>query len=64
MMQSAISRGCNRLYYGVPHRITTFFTDDGKGKSMARHRIFSMQSPPVPKFNAFIRAKYLFHTST
>ena len=29
---------------------------------MARHGTFSTQSPPMPKFNAFIGAKYLFHT--
>ena len=46
----------------VPHRITTFFTDDDKGKSMARHRKFLMRSPPMPRFNAFIGAKYSFDT--
>ena len=46
----------------APHRITAFFTDDGKGKSMALHRIFSTQSSPMPNFNAFIRVKYSFHT--
>ena len=38
MMQSAISRGVSIEILLVPHRITKFFTDDGKGKSMARHR--------------------------
>ena len=60
MMQSAISRV---VYIGillVPQRITIFFTDDGKDKSMARHRTFSTRSPLMPKFNAFVGAKYSF----
>ena len=61
MMQSAISRGVSVGILLVPHRIT-FFTDDGKGKWMAHHRTFSTRFPPMPNFNAFIRAKYLFHT--
>ena len=62
MMQSAISQGVSIGILLVRHRITTFFTDDGKGKQMARHRTFSTQSSPMPKFNAFIGAKYSFHT--
>ena len=46
----------------VPHKITTFFTDDGKDKLMARHRAFLTRPPLMPKFNVFIGAKYLFHT--
>ena len=62
MMQSAISRGVSIGILLVAHRFTTFFTDDGKGKSKARHRTFHTESPPVPMFNAFIGAKCLFHT--
>ena len=60
-MQSAISWGVSIGILLVPHRITTFFTDYGKGKSMTRHRAFSTRSPPIPKFNAFIGAKCSFH---
>ena len=49
MMQSAISRGVSIEIILVLHRITTFFTDDGKGKSIARHRTFSTRSPPMLK---------------
>ena len=45
MMQSALSRGVSIGILLVPHRNTTFFTDDGKGKSMDRHRTFSTRSP-------------------
>ena len=62
MVQSAMSRGVSIGMLLVPHKITTFFTDESKGKSMAHHRTFSMQSPPMPKFNAFIGVKYSFHT--
>ena len=62
MIQSAISLGVSIEILLIPHRITTFFTDDGKGKSMVHHRTFSTRSPPMPKFNAFIWAKYSFHT--
>ena len=62
MMQSTISQRVSIGILLVPHRIIAFFKDDGKGKSMAHHRTFSMQSPPMPKFNAFIGAKYSFHT--
>ena len=62
MMQLAISQGVSIGILLVPHRITSFFTDDGKGKLMAHHRTFSMRSPPMPKFNAFIGVKYSFHT--
>ena len=62
MMQPAISRGVSIEILLVPHRITTFFTYDSKGKSMARHRTFSTRSLPMPKFNGFIWAKYPFHT--
>ena len=62
MMQSAISRGVSIGILLVPHRITTFFTDGGTGKLMVRHRTFSTRSPLMPKFNAFIAAKYLFHS--
>ena len=58
MMQSAISQGVWIEILLVPHRITTFFTDDGKGKLMARHRTFSTRSPPMPKFNAFIPSNH------
>ena len=61
MMQSAKLRGVSTELLLVPHRIKTFFTDDGKGKSMARYRKFSTRSPPMPKFIAFIGAKYSFH---
>ena len=61
-MQLAISRGVSYGILLVPHRITIFFTGDGKGKSIARHGTFSTRSPPVTKFNAFIGAKYSFHT--
>ena len=57
MMQSAISRGVSTGILLVLHRITTFFTEDGKGKLMACHRTFSTRSSPMPKFNAFIWAK-------
>ena len=62
MMQSAISRGVSIEILLVLRRITTFFTDDGEGKSMARHRKFLAPSPPMPKFNEFIGVKYSFHT--
>ena len=62
MMQLVISWGVSIGILLVPHRITTFFTDDSKDKLMTRHRTFSTQSPPVPKFNAFIGVKYSFHT--
>ena len=62
MMQSVISWGVLIEILLVPHRITTFFTDDGKGKSMAHHRTFLTWSPPMPKFTAFIGEKYSFHT--
>ena len=39
-MQSAISRGESIGILLVLHRIIMFFTDDGKGKSMARHITF------------------------
>ena len=66
MMQSAISRGGGGGGWGVvsigillvPHRIPRFFTDGCKGKSNALHRTFSTRSPPMPKSNAFIGAKY------
>ena len=41
MVQSAISQGVSNGILLVPHRTKTFFTDDDKGKSMARHRTFS-----------------------
>ena len=62
MMHSAILRGISVGVLLVLHQITTFFTDDSKGKLMARRRTFSTRSPPMPKFNAFIEAKYSFHT--
>ena len=62
MMQSAISRGVSIGILLVSHRITTFFTDDSKGKSMSRHRVFSTRSPQILKFNEFIGVKYSFHT--
>ena len=62
MMQSAISQGVSTEILLVPHRITTFFKDDSKDKSMAHHRTFSTQSSSMPKFSAFIWAKYSFHT--
>ena len=62
MMQSAISQGVIIGILLVLPRISTFFMDDSKGKSMAWHRTFSMQSPPMPKFHAFIGVKYSFHT--
>ena len=62
MMQSAISRGVSiGVLLLVPHRITIFFTDDGKGKSMAPHSTILTRSAPVPKFNAFIGAEYSFY---
>ena len=60
-MQSALSRGVSSRILLVPHRIITFLTDDGKAKLMALYRTFSMRSPPVSKFSAFIGAKYQFH---
>ena len=36
--------------------------DDGKGKLMARNITFLKRYPPLPKLNAFIGAKYSFHT--
>ena len=61
MMQSAISQVAPIGMLLVLHRIM-FFMDDGKGKSMAHHRLFLMQSPPMPRFNVFIGTKYSFHT--
>ena len=49
-MQSAMSQGVSIGILLVPHRITTFFMDDSKGKLMAPHRAFSTQHPPMPKF--------------
>ena len=62
MMQSAMSQGVSIGILLVPHRITTFFMDDGKGKLMAPHRAFSTQHPPMPKFITFVGVKYSFHT--
>ena len=62
MMQLAISWEVSIEIILVPLRITTFFKDYGKGKLMARHITFSTRSPPRPKFNAFIWAKYSFLT--
>ena len=61
MIESAISRGVSIGILLVLHKITTFFMDDGKGKLMARHRTFLKWSLPLPKFSAFIGAKYSFH---
>ena len=62
MMQSAISRGVSiGVLLLVPHRITIFFTDDGKGKSMTPHSTILTRSAPVLKFNAFIGAEYSFY---
>ena len=61
MMQLAISRGVSFGMLLVLHRITTFSTDDGKGKLMACHRTFLMQSPSMPELNAFIGVKYSIH---
>ena len=60
-MQFAITWEVSIMILLVPHKITTFFTDDGKGKLMAPHRTFLTRPPLMPKFNAFIGAKYLFH---
>ena len=61
-MQSAISQGVSIGILLVPHRITTFLMDDGKGKLMAPHRAISSRHPPIPKFNTFVGVKYSFHT--
>ena len=50
----------------VSHRITElFFTDNGKGTSMASQGTFSIRPAPIPKFNTefLVEAKYSFHTS-
>ena len=60
-MQSAIWRRVSIGVLLLPHRITIFFTENGKGKLTVRNRTFSTQSPPMPKFNAFIGTKYPFH---
>ena len=60
MMQSALLLGVSIRILLVPHRITTFFMGDVKCESMAHHRTFSMGSPPMLKFKAFIGAKYSF----
>ena len=60
-MQSAISRGVYIRILLVLHK-STFFMDDGRGKLMACHIKFLTESLPMPTFNPFIRAKYLFHT--
>ena len=65
MMQLAISWGVTimiLLVLLVLHRITTFFTDDGKGKLMVHHRTSSTWSLWMSMFNLFIGAKYSFHT--
>ena len=62
MMRSAISPVVSIGISLVPQRITTFFTDNGKYKSMARHKTILTPSPLMSKFNAFIEAKYSFHT--
>ena len=41
MMQSAVSRRIPTGILLVPHRIPTFFTDDGQGKSMTHYRTIS-----------------------
>ena len=51
MMQSAISWGVSIRIFLVQHEIAIFFTEDDDGKSMACHRTFSKQSPPMPNFN-------------
>ena len=61
MMQSAILQGERTETLLVPHRVTIFFTCDGKAKLMARHRAMLSRSPPMSQFNAFIGAKYSFH---
>ena len=60
MMQSAISRGVSIGMLLVSHRITTFFTDDGKGISMSRHRAFSTRSPPILKFKLRLKTQICF----
>ena len=62
MMQSAISRWVSIGILLVPHRITTFFMNNSKGKLMAHHITFSTQSPTMSKFYTFIGVKYSFHT--
>ena len=58
-IQSAISIGESVKNLLVPHNITTFFSDGGIDRFMARQ---STRSPPIPIFNAFNRVKYLCHT--
>ena len=60
MMQSAVPRGESIGTLLVLQRIAIFFMDDGKDKSMTRHR--TVRPHPMSKFNAFTRAKYSFHT--
>ena len=62
IIQSALSRGESAATLFVSHRIAIFFMDDGKAKSIAHRRTFSARSPPTHKFNAFVGAKYSFHT--
>ena len=62
MMQLAILWGASIGILLVPHRITIFFMDNRKGKSMAHHKTFSMQTSPMSKFDVFSAAKYSFHT--
>ena len=61
MMQSALSREVSIGILLVPHRITTFFTDDVKVNRWIAIEHF-LRDLLMPKFNAFIGAKYLFHT--
>ena len=61
-IQSAISIGEFMKRLLVPHNTTTFFSDGGITKFLARQSTFSARSPPIPKFNAFHDIKYLCHT--
>ena len=57
----AISPGESLLILFVPQRITTFFTDERKGISLARQRTFSTRSPLMPRL-MYLLTKSLFQT--
>ena len=61
-IQSAISIGESVKKLLVPHNTTTFFSDGGINRFLARKSTFSTRSPKIPKSNAFNGIKYLCHT--
>ena len=55
-----ISKGKSLLVLFVPHKIIKYSKHSIFDKLIALRKAFSMQSPPIPKFN--LSLKYFFHT--